>query len=116
MIRGEPPLGPGAPPRERLIAFGRAILDFPDDHRAILVAADASGARYRHPAYSAWRTHVALLLREADPTLDADLLADFLLAALRADLVSYLREGGGMEPERIAEGWETLVERLLGGG
>src|SRR3954463_12923529 len=30
MIRGAPPLGPGAPPRERLIAFGRAILDFPD--------------------------------------------------------------------------------------
>jgi AcrR family transcriptional regulator len=115
MIRGAPPLGPGAPPRERLIAFGRAILDFPDDHRAILVAADSSGARYRHPAYSAWRTHVALLLREGDPELDADLVADFLLATLRADLVSYLREGGGMEPERIADGWRALVERLLPG-
>jgi AcrR family transcriptional regulator len=115
MIRGAPPLGPGAPPRERLIAFGRAVLDFPDDHRAILIAADAGAARYRHPAYSAWRTHVALLVREADPALDADLVADFLLATLRADLVAYLREGDGMEPERIAAGWQALVERLLPG-
>jgi AcrR family transcriptional regulator len=112
MIRGAPPLGPGAPARERLIAFGRAVLDFPDDHRAILVAADSSGARYRHPAYAAWRTHVALLLREGAPELDADLVADFLLAALRADLVSHLR-ADGMEPERIAEGWEALVRRLV---
>ena len=27
IIRGEPPLGPGAPPLERLIAFGEALLD-----------------------------------------------------------------------------------------
>jgi AcrR family transcriptional regulator len=114
MIRGAPPLGPGAPPPERLIAFGRAILDFPDDHRAILVAADAGGAaRYRHPAYSAWRTHVALLLREGDPELDADAMAEFLLGALRADLVSHLREE--MEPERIAAGWDALVRRVLPG-
>jgi AcrR family transcriptional regulator len=114
MIRGAPPLGPGAPPPERLIAFGRAILDFPDDHRAILVAADAGGAaRYRHPAYSAWRTHVALLLREGDPELDADAVAEFLLGALRADLVSHLREE--MEPERIAAGWDALVRRVLPG-
>jgi AcrR family transcriptional regulator len=112
MIRGAPPLGPGAPPCERLIAFGRAFLEFPDDHRAILVAADAAGAaRYRHPAYSAWRTHVALLLREADPELDADVMAEFLLAALRADLVSHLREE--MDPERIAANWDALVRRVL---
>src|SRR4051794_36175594 len=114
MIRGAPPLGPGAPPRERLIAFGRAILDLPDDHRAILVAADAGGAaRYRHPAYSAWRTHVALLLREGDPGLDADVVAEFLLSALRADLVSHLL--AETDPERIAAGWDALVRRVLPG-
>jgi AcrR family transcriptional regulator len=114
MIRGAPPLGPGAPPHERLVAFGRAILEFPDDHRAILVTADSGGARYRHPAYAAWHTHVALLLREGAPDLDADLMADFLLAALRAELVSHLR-AAGTEPERIADAWETLVRRLVPG-
>src|SRR3954451_9661084 len=44
ILHGPPPLGPDAPPCERLIAFGRAFLEFPDDHRAILVAADAAGA------------------------------------------------------------------------
>src|SRR3954452_24494949 len=31
-IRGEPPLGPGAPPVERLVAFGHAMLDLCDHH------------------------------------------------------------------------------------
>src|SRR5271163_2966037 len=31
-IRGEPPLGPGAPPRARLIAFGEAMLDLLETH------------------------------------------------------------------------------------
>src|ERR1700712_5268087 len=30
LIRGAPPLGPGAPPLERLVAFGRAYLEFLD--------------------------------------------------------------------------------------
>src|SRR5947209_17900769 len=30
IIRGEPPLGPGAPPCERLIAFGEGVLDHLD--------------------------------------------------------------------------------------
>src|SRR5713226_3583169 len=32
IIRGEPPLGPGAPPQERLIAFGEAMLDILETH------------------------------------------------------------------------------------
>jgi AcrR family transcriptional regulator len=110
MIRGEPPLGPGAPPRERLIAFGRAVLAQSDDYRAILAAADTGGARYRHPAYAAWHTHVTMLLREADPELDAEPLADFLLAGLRADLITHL-QGRGIELERLGDAWETLVRR-----
>jgi AcrR family transcriptional regulator len=113
MIRGEPPLGPGAPPRERLIAFGCALLALPDEHRAILVAADVGGARFRHPAYAFWRTHVAVLLREADPTLDAEVIADFLLAGLRADLIRHLHTERGIQTERLAQAWEALVCRVI---
>jgi AcrR family transcriptional regulator len=42
MIRGEPPLGPGAPARERLIAFGRAYLEFLESHADLLLAAEAT--------------------------------------------------------------------------
>jgi AcrR family transcriptional regulator len=112
MIRGAPPLGPGAPPRERLIAFGRAVLAQSDDYRAILMAADVGGARYRHPAYAVWHTHVAMLLREADPELDADPIADFLLAGLRADLIMHLQERG-IDVERQGGAWEALVRKVL---
>jgi AcrR family transcriptional regulator len=113
MIRGAPPLGPGAPPCERLIAFGRAVLAQSDDYRAILMAADVGGARFRHPAYAVWRTHVALLLREADPELDADAIADFLLAGLRADLITHMQDDRGLEIGRIADAWAALVRRIL---
>jgi AcrR family transcriptional regulator len=113
MIRGEPPLGPGAPPCERLIAFGRAVLAQSDEHRAILMAADVGGARYRHPAYAAWHAHVAMLLREADADLDAEPIADFLLAGLRADLISHLQERG-IDVERQGDAWEALVRRSIG--
>lgn len=113
MIRGEPPLGPGAPPRERLIAFGRAFLELPAEHRALLVAGEVGGARFRHPAYATWRTHIAVLLREADPGADAEVLAEFLLSALRADLVRHLVDDHGLEIERVARAWETLVDRLM---
>jgi AcrR family transcriptional regulator len=113
MIRGAPPLGPGAPPCERLIAFGRAVLAQSDDYRAILMAADVNGARFRHPAYAVWRTHVAVLLREADPELDVDAIADFLLAGLRADLITHLQDERGMEIEQIADAWEALVRRVV---
>src|SRR3954447_26410918 len=42
MIRGEPPLGPGAPARERLVAFGRAYLEFLDRHVDLMLAAEGS--------------------------------------------------------------------------
>lgn len=112
MIRGRPPLGPGAPPCERLIAFGRAVLAQSDEHRAILMAADVGGARYRHPAYAVWHAHVAMLLREADAALDAEPIADFLLAGLRADLITHLQERG-IDVERQGDAWEALVRKVL---
>src|SRR4051794_5860077 len=35
-IRGAPPLGPGAPPLERLIAFGEARMELMDEHADVL--------------------------------------------------------------------------------
>src|SRR5271168_2983253 len=46
IIRGAPPLGPGAPPRERLIAFGHAVLDLLDGQAELIVAAEGGAARF----------------------------------------------------------------------
>src|SRR5205823_13951986 len=40
LIRGAPPLGPGAPARQRLEAFGPAYLEFLESHGDTLLAAE----------------------------------------------------------------------------
>src|SRR5204862_2827399 len=45
LIRGRPPLGPGAPPRARLIAFGEALIDLLERHGPLLAAAEVDGGR-----------------------------------------------------------------------
>ena len=49
IIRGDPPLGPGAPPRQRLIAFGHAVLDLLDGQAELIVAAEGGAARFASP-------------------------------------------------------------------
>jgi AcrR family transcriptional regulator len=112
-IRGPAPMGPGAPPVERLIAFGRGLLRHYSQHGALIVEAERGRARYRSAPYAAYRTHVGLLVREADPTLDWEYVADTLLAGLAARHLAYLKEDREMSDERIAAGWVDLVRRLL---
>jgi AcrR family transcriptional regulator len=112
-IRGEPPLGPGAPPDQRLVAFGEAVLDTLEAHSELLLAAETGPARFAHPAYAVHRLHVTLLLREADAACDAELAADTLLAALGAELFIYLRQLRGIELDRLKEGWRQTVRRSL---
>jgi AcrR family transcriptional regulator len=113
IIRGEPPLGPGAPAQERLIAFGVAVLDLLEAHPELLLAAETGPARFVHPAHVAHRLHVMLLLREAVPGCDEEVLADTLLSALSAELFIYLRTGRGMSLARLQDGWRELVTRAV---
>ncbi|HXB15471.1 MAG TPA: helix-turn-helix domain-containing protein [Solirubrobacteraceae bacterium] len=112
-IRGAPPLGPGAPARERLIAFGEARLDLIAAHSELLAAAEAAGPNLDSPPYAASRLHVELLLRELDPGCDSELLSDTLLAGLTAGLFLYLRGVRGFDLARIKEGWRRQVEGLV---
>jgi AcrR family transcriptional regulator len=113
LIRGEPPLGPGAPPRERLIAFGHGRLDFLADHAEVLAAAEIGPERFSSPPYEVSRLHVTLLLREADPGCDAEFLAESLLASLGADFYVYMGLARELPMERLKEGWTELVTRVV---
>jgi AcrR family transcriptional regulator len=113
IIRGAPPLGPGVPPRERLIAFGLAVLDLLEDHAELIVAAEGGAARFASPPYAVYRLHITLLLRGADPGCDAEFLAETLLACLGADFFLYLREVREMPLARLKAGWEDLVRRTV---
>ncbi len=112
-IRGEPPLGPGAPPRERLIAFGCARLHLLDSHAELIAAAEGAKANLDSEPYLASRLHVSLLLRELDQACDADLLADQLMASLSARLFLYQRDARGVSLERLKAAWRVLVEGVL---
>jgi AcrR family transcriptional regulator len=116
LIRGPAPLGPGAPPVERLIAFGHAWLDVLVRHGDIVLASEHGpvGTRFRSAVYASHRAHVVLLLREARPGADADYLGDALLAALSSELVLFLRTDRGMDLDRVKAGWTDLVRSVAG--
>jgi AcrR family transcriptional regulator len=113
IIRGPAPLGPGAPPVERLIAFGQELQRHHADYGELLAAAEAAGARYRSAPFALYRTHVSVLVREAAPDADSEYLTDVLLAALGAEHLDYLRRVREMDDERMAAGWADLVQRSL---
>jgi AcrR family transcriptional regulator len=111
ILRGPPPLGPGAPPRERLQAFLAALAAFTIDNRDLLLEVDGSrpGARYRTGAYRAWLQHTVVLLEALDAPGDRALHAHLLLAPLAADLVAYLHDAEDVSAEALS----AAIERLL---
>jgi AcrR family transcriptional regulator len=115
IIRGRPPLGPGAAPRERLWAFGEGLIDHLHTHAELVAAAEVGGAHLSSAPYGAYRQHVTLLLREADPHCDAELLAEMLLAGLSARQFIYLSQLRSMPLARLKAGWRELVRRTVGG-
>ena len=111
LIRGEPPLGPGAPPLERLLAFGRAYVAFLDRHGALLRSAEGSLQNHLGSSpYAFYRTHIALLLREAGLGDRADFLADVVLAPLAATMFPTCAAPGGS----AARSWWTLTPTSAG--
>jgi AcrR family transcriptional regulator len=111
VIRGEPPLGPGAPPVERLRAFGAGLLQLLEVHARFILAGDnVPTGRYRHPVYAFYRMHVAMLLREIlGEGTRTDYLVDALLAPLAAEPFLYQRDILGMSLEDMTDGWHALA-------
>lgn len=111
LLRGEPPLGPGAPAAERLRAFGRARLSLLDEGEAdlLLTTAKVDSSTLRGPD-AAYRTHLALLLRAVAPALDAEYATDTLVMALDARLHLHLRRERGWSLARVQDGWCALAD------
>jgi AcrR family transcriptional regulator len=111
LITGPPPLGPGAPASERLRAFGEGYFDLLEIHADLIAVAEPPGVVADGP-YPLYATHLALLLREAAPQLDAEFTAQALLATLRPAQHLYARRGLGWSLERVRAGWNGLVDAL----
>lgn len=111
---GPPPLGPGAPPLDRLLAFGRERLKFNHRHRALLsdVGRDPQ-TRYSAP-YMVQRTHLRMLLEEAGTTGDLDAQTEALLALLEANYIEHQLHDRGSTLDQLADAWEGLARKLCG--
>ncbi len=99
---------------DRVTAFLDAYLDLLDRHVELFMDSEnaSDGARYRIGSYHLWRRHLALLIEEARPDLDADYTAHLLLAPLAADLHHALRTTG-FDLGRLKTGLRHATETLL---
>jgi len=111
---GPPPLGPGAPPLERLLAYGRQRLKFVDTHHALLsdVGRDPQ-MRFNAPMMLHHR-HIRVLLDGADTTGDLDSQATALMALLDTDYVHHQLAEGGRTLDDLGDAWETVARKLCG--
>lgn len=116
VLTGSPPLGPGAPPVDRLIAYGQARIRFLATHQDVARAAlGGRNANDERPPLS--QIHLRVLLRELRlPGADVDVLADQLAYALDGPLLLQLFAGSGrtgpVPAGRFEAGWRDLVERV----
>jgi AcrR family transcriptional regulator len=131
-----PPLGPGAPAEERLMAFLDAIVEVVGRNKGLLAALGhaataaprpewkqhgehqcegagdhAQESRDDHPVYRFWHRHASALIIAQRPDLDGELLAHILLGSLQSEPVLRLLEHG--EGARLAASLRVMAAGML---
>jgi AcrR family transcriptional regulator len=111
---GPPPLGPGAPPLDRLLAYGRDRLLFVHAHHGLLSDANRDPQmRFNEPMMLHHR-HIRVLLEDAGTTGDLDAQAFALLALLDADYVHRQLTERAQTLEQLGDAWESVARKLCG--
>lgn len=115
LLRGTPPLGPGAPPAARLTAFVGAYLDLVTTRLDLVLMSETSGpgARFRTGAHAFWRQHCRNQFRAAGAP-DPDLRTDLLLAGLSAEQVRHWLRDEHRDRADLAAGLCATALALLG--
>lgn len=116
LLSGPAPLGPGASPRHRLVAFLCALAEMTDENLPLLRVLQRSnpGARFHIGAYRAWKLHATILLLEAAPGIDAPWFAELILSPLAADLYYHQRYELGISAARLEGNLEDTVDAVVG--
>jgi AcrR family transcriptional regulator len=135
---GPPPLGPGAPDRERLLAFLDAVIEVAGRNKSLLAELAFSGAaeplatdkgsaadegtaagegtakdghRDDHPVYRFWHGHISTLIAAQRPEADAEMIAHVLLGALHSEPILACLAAEG--PARPAAAVRALACAIL---
>jgi AcrR family transcriptional regulator len=130
---GPPPLGPGAPDRDRLFAFLDAVLDLVGRNKSLLAelsyaaateaprdeaaaAEPAEAEEEQKPTvYPLWHAHLTALLAAQRPDIDAGLTAHLLLGALHSEpiLARLTADGPGAGVAAVATALRAMVRSIL---
>jgi AcrR family transcriptional regulator len=113
VMSGPPPLGPGADPWDRLMAFGRSRLETTLLHADLIRVAGRAGSR-SFAAYSFAAMHLRYLLGQLGVTGDLPLLATALMAPLEAPILDQQIRIEGIDVDRVYAGWIDLARRIVG--
>jgi AcrR family transcriptional regulator len=129
---GPPPLGPGAPDRERLLAFLDAIIEVVGRNKSLLAELAYAGIadppsseakevgeakehagqdRNDHPVYRFWHGHISALIAAQRPDADADMIAHLMLGSLHSEpiLAQLAAEG----PGRLSAAMRAVATAVL---
>ncbi|KRA29631.1 MULTISPECIES: TetR/AcrR family transcriptional regulator [unclassified Nocardioides] len=113
VIGGPPPLGPGAPPMERLLAFGESRMHLHLQQGALIDAAGRTwGENYAVTGFVTM--HVRILLAELGVEGNLPYLATALVAPLSLPVLRQQFGPAEMSEEQVLAGWEELVRRVVG--
>lgn len=119
---GPPPLGLGAPDRDRLLAFLTAIVGVVSRNKSLMAElAHTAGPppakpgvghdRGQHPVYEFWHGHISALIAAQRPDADSDLIAHLMLGALHSEPI--LAELASSGPDRLAAALRALAAAVL---
>lgn len=113
VMGGPPPLGPGAPPMARLLAFGESRMQLNLRHAELIEAAGNPGAR-SVGVLSFTTMHVRYLLDELGVEGDLPYLATALVAPLEIIVLREQVDRDRVAMDRLVAGWSELVRRVTG--
>lgn len=113
-LSGPPPLGPGAPAVQRLLAYGEGRLRLHQLHGPLLreMSRDVTDA-FEVPARQLSAAHVRMLLRECGLHDNVDVAAEALLGLLNAETAHYLITERRLAPQEVLAGWQQLARSIV---
>jgi AcrR family transcriptional regulator len=124
---GPPPLGEGAPNRDRLLAFLDAIIEMVSRNKSLMAELAYSATaeppaeppakerapqhRDDHPVYRFWHGHITALISAQRPDADAEMIAHLMLGALHNEpiLAQLVTDG----PKRFSAAMRALACAVL---
>lgn len=115
-LHGDPPLGPGAPPRERLEAFFVELVELQIAHLELALVAERVAPEQMSPAYATLIIHITSLIPQIDPELDARLLAPYLLSAFGPPVLNLMHTHNGVTVPELQRAALQLVRGVTGAG